>query len=88
VCLDLLIVRNIACVLCTTVRLFKAADHIHVGVRTCTVYSGLLLPLHKEWQESLAGTRQTDGKNMVWFGELERKLAKSSKTTFTYRSSS
>ncbi len=21
-------------------RLFKAADHIHVGVRTCTVYRG------------------------------------------------
>jgi hypothetical protein len=30
-----------------------------------------------EWQESPAGTRQTDGKNLVWFGELERKLAKS-----------
>jgi hypothetical protein len=23
-----------------------------------------------------AGTRQTDGKNLVWFGEIERKLAK------------
>jgi hypothetical protein len=22
------------------------------------------------------GTRQTDGKNFVWFGEIERKLAK------------
>jgi hypothetical protein len=39
----------------------------------------------QEWQESQAGTRQTDGKNFAWFGELERKLAKSSKTTFTYR---
>ncbi len=37
----------------------------------------------QEWQESPAWTRQTDGKNFVWFGELERKLAKSSKTTFT-----
>jgi hypothetical protein len=27
-------------------------------------------------------------KNLVWFGEIERKLAKLSKTTFTYRSSS
>jgi hypothetical protein len=35
-----------------------------------------------------AGTRQTDSKTLVWFGELERKLAKLSKTTFTYRSSS
>ena len=31
---------------------------------------------------------QTDGKNLVWFGEIERKLAKLSKTTFAYRSSS
>jgi hypothetical protein len=28
------------------------------------------------------------GKNLVWFGEIERKLAKLSITTFTYRSSS
>jgi hypothetical protein len=41
-----------------------------------------------EWQKSSAGTRQTVGKNLVWFGEIERKLAKLSKTTFTYRSSS
>ncbi len=26
------------------------------------------------WQKSPAGTRQTDGKNLVWFGEIERKL--------------
>jgi hypothetical protein len=26
-----------------------------------------------EWQKSLAGNRQTDGKNMVWFGEIEKK---------------
>jgi hypothetical protein len=44
--------------------------------------------LKQEWQKSPAGTRQTDGKNLVWFGEIERKLAKLSKTTFTYRSSS
>jgi hypothetical protein len=31
--------------------------------------------------------RQTDGKNLVWFGEIERKLAKLSMTTFAYRSS-
>jgi hypothetical protein len=42
----------------------------------------------QEWQKSPAGTRQTDGKNLVWFGEIERKLTKLSKTTFTYRSSS
>jgi hypothetical protein len=44
--------------------------------------------LKQEWQKSPAGTRQTYGKNYVWFGEIERKLAKLSKTTFTYRSSS
>jgi hypothetical protein len=42
----------------------------------------------QEWQKSPAGTMQADGKNLVWFGEIERKLAKLSKTTFTYRSSS
>ncbi len=26
--------------------------------------------------ENPAGTRQTDGENLVWFGEKERKLAK------------
>jgi hypothetical protein len=32
--------------------------------------------LKQEWQKIPAGTRQTEGKNMVWFGEIERKLAK------------
>jgi hypothetical protein len=27
---------------------------------------------------------QTEGKNLVWFGEIERKLAKLLMTTFTY----
>jgi hypothetical protein len=26
--------------------------------------------LKQEWQKSPAGTRQTDGKNMGWFGEI------------------
>jgi hypothetical protein len=38
--------------------------------------------------ERFSGARQTDGKHLVWFGEIERKLAKLSKTTFTYRISS
>jgi hypothetical protein len=29
-----------------------------------------------------------EGENLIWFGEIERKLAKLSMTTFTYRSSS
>jgi hypothetical protein len=44
--------------------------------------------MKQELQKSYAGTRQTVGKNLVWFGEIERKLAKLSKTTFAYRSSS
>jgi hypothetical protein len=39
----------------------------------------------QERQKCPAGTRQTVGKTGVWFGEIERKLAKLSKTTFTYR---
>jgi hypothetical protein len=44
--------------------------------------------MKQEWQKSPTGTRQTDGKSLVWFGEIESKLAKLSKTNFTYRSSS
>jgi hypothetical protein len=44
--------------------------------------------LQQKWHKRPAGTRQTDGKNLVWFGEIERKLAKLSMTTFAYRSSS
>jgi hypothetical protein len=36
--------------------------------------------LKEEWQRIPTGTRQTDGKNLVWFGDIERKLAKLSKT--------
>jgi hypothetical protein len=39
-------------------------------------------------EKSSFGTRQTDGKKLVWFGETKRKLAKLSMPTFTYRSSS
>jgi hypothetical protein len=40
------------------------------------------------WQKSPARTRQTVCKNLVWFGEIEGKLAKLSMLTFTYCSSS
>jgi hypothetical protein len=36
-------------------------------------------------KKSSPGTRQTDSKNLVWFGEIGRKLAKLSMPTFTYR---
>jgi hypothetical protein len=38
-------------------------------------------------ERSSTGTRQTDGKILVWFGEIEKKLAKLSMPTFAYRSS-
>jgi hypothetical protein len=38
-------------------------------------------------EKTSPGARQTDGKNMVWFEEIERKLNKLSMPTFTYRSS-
>jgi hypothetical protein len=45
--------------------------------------------MKQKWQKRLAGTmQQTVGKNLVWFGEIEKKLAKLSNTTFAYRSSS
>jgi hypothetical protein len=31
------------------------------------------------------GTRQTEGKNLVWFGEIERKWSKLARAAFTYR---
>jgi hypothetical protein len=39
-------------------------------------------------EKSSFGTRQTGDKNLVWFGEIERKLARLSMPTFSYRSSS
>jgi hypothetical protein len=42
----------------------------------------------EHWPERLAGIRQTDDRNLVWFGKIERKLAKFLMTTFAYRSSS
>ncbi len=38
-------------------------------------------------EKSSTGTRQTDGKILILFGEIERKLAKLSMPTFAYRSS-
>jgi hypothetical protein len=39
-------------------------------------------------EKSSTGSRQTHGKKLVWFGEIERKLVKLPMPTFTYRSSS
>jgi hypothetical protein len=38
--------------------------------------------MNQEWQKSLAGTRQTDGKNLVWFGEIEKKISQIIKDYF------
>jgi hypothetical protein len=55
-------------------------NHLGTFIEAAEIETGMV--------KSHAGTRQTDRKNLVWFGEIERKLAKLSKTTFTYRSSS
>jgi uncharacterized protein (DUF2249 family) len=41
-----------------------------------------------EEAEKFSWDQANRGKNLVWFGEIERKLAKLSMTTFAYRSSS
>jgi hypothetical protein len=61
---------------------------LNLKVYKLITFLKMLKKLKQEWQKISAGTRQTDGKNLVWFGEIERILAKLSKTTFTYRSSS
>jgi hypothetical protein len=61
---------------------------LNIKLYKLIIFSKRLKKLKQEWQKNPAGTRQTDGKNLVWFGEIERKLAKLSKTTFTYCSSS
>jgi hypothetical protein len=38
--------------------------------------------LKMEWQKSPAGTRQTDGKNLVWFGEIGKKISQIIKDYF------
>jgi hypothetical protein len=56
--------------------------------QVCLLVKTKLQRLKQEWQKSPAGTRQTYGKNKDWFGDIERKLAKLSKTIFTNPSSS
>jgi hypothetical protein len=41
-----------------------------------------LQKLKQEWQKSPAGTRQADGKNLVWFGEIEEKISQIIKDYF------
>ncbi len=67
---------------------------VHVGVKTCTLYRVYICGREYRMRRNRNGRnvqlipgKQT-AKTGVWFGEIERKLAKLSKTTFTYRSSS
>jgi hypothetical protein len=62
-----------------------------VGVRTCTLYRVYIYGREYRIRRNRNGRNVQLGqtaKNGVWFGEIERKLAKLSKTTFTYCSSS
>jgi hypothetical protein len=65
-----------------------------MGVRTCTLYRVYIFGREYRMRRNRNGRnvqlgpgKQTE-KTGVWFGEKEKKLAKLSKTTFTYRSSS
>jgi hypothetical protein len=52
------------------------------------VFLKALQRLKQEWQKSPALGPGKQKANLVWFGEIERKLTKSSMPSFTYRSSS
>ncbi len=65
----------------------------HVGVRTCTLYRVYIygreyrMRRNRNSRKFQLGPGKQTAKPGVWFGGIERKLAKLSKTTFTYRSS-
>ncbi len=59
----------------------KSKNYLSLPKDTAEIETGMA-------EKSCPGTRQTNTKNLVWFGEIERKLAKLSMPTFTYRSSS
>ena len=61
---------------------------VHVGVRTCTLYRVYRMRSNRNGRNVQQVPGKQTAKTGVWFGEIERKLAKLSKTTFTYRSSS
>ncbi len=67
---------------------------VHVGVRTCTLYRVYIygreyrMRRNRNGRNVQMGPGKQTAKTGVWFGEIERKLAKLSKTTFAYRSSS
>ncbi len=59
-------------------------DDICLMVRKINYFIYFILQREPEVAEmSAARTKQTERKNLVWFGETERKLAKLSMTTFT-----
>jgi hypothetical protein len=61
-------------------------------LKSTSIYVDNLFKETAEIETRMAGKSSWDEanrrQNLVWFGELERKLAKLSKTTFTYRSTS
>ncbi len=67
---------------------------VHESVKTCTLYRVYIYGIEYRMRRNRNGRNVQLGpgkrteKTGVWFGEIERKLAKLSKTTFTYSSSS
>ncbi len=61
----------------SNLKIFKSVQVDSLPKGTAEIETGMA-------ERSSLGTRQ----NLVWFGEIERKFAKLSTPTFTYRSSS
>jgi hypothetical protein len=67
---------------------------VHVGVRPCAFYRVYIYGREYSMRRNMnsrnvqLGPSKQTAKAGVWFGEIERKLAKLSKTTFTYCPSS
>ncbi len=51
------------------------ASHLAIKILKLLTFFKRRQILKQEWQKSPARTRQTDGKNMVWFGEIEKKIS-------------
>jgi hypothetical protein len=93
-CLDLIVRKHVYNCSCIFTGQLITYYIVHVGVRTCTLYRIYIygreyrMRRNRNGRNVQLGPGKQTAKTGVWFGEIERKLAKLLKTTFTYRSSS
>jgi hypothetical protein len=90
-CLDLIVRKHVYnCSYIFTAQVITYCT-VNVGMKTCTLYRVYIYGREYRMRRNRNGRNVQLGPGKqtgVWFGEIERKLAKLSKTTFTYRSSS